>query len=148
MQLSFSFGVSSPFFLLHPLAGPHCSPWAPLAQSEGTALPPLSCWDLFSQLGASLPIWKHFLVSSSVQKIWLADVCTCFHSSSCINGCEAVTSTGFQVKCCSRVVAGDREKEGRKDCSFALSWVHRVTWDKTIPLFVVILWNGWICFFY
>lgn len=40
-------------------------------------------------------------------------MCTSFHSSSSINGCVAVTSTGFQVKCSARVVAGDREKEGR-----------------------------------
>lgn len=74
-------------------------------------------------------------------------MCAFIHSSSCINGCVAVTSTGLQIKCSCQVVAGDREKGGRKNCSFALSWVHRVTWDKTI-LFMVILWNGWICFFY
>lgn len=54
-----------------------------------------------------------FLISSSVQRIWLPDVCTYFHSSNCIYGCVAVTSTGFQVKCSSWVVAGGRGKEGR-----------------------------------
>lgn len=43
--------------------------------------------------------------------------------------------------------SGRGQGKGRKDCSFALSWMHRLTWDKTIPLFVVILRNGWICFF-
>lgn len=43
--------------------------------------------------------------------------------------------------------SGRGQGKGRKACSFVLSWVHRVTWDKTILLFVVILWNGWICYF-
>lgn len=53
-----------------------------------------------------------FLIFGSVQKIWLPDVYTYFHWSSCIYGCVAVTSVWFWAKCSSYIVVWDRKEKG------------------------------------
>lgn len=89
---------------------------------------------------------NRFLILGSIQWIWLLDVCSYFHSSSCIYGCAAGTSVWFLRHYLLDWWKG--KKKGENGCLFAfLSQECAVIWNKTITLFVLTSLRCWICIF-
>lgn len=131
----FSFSLLGPL-LLYPVA-PHDQELHQHSASELYCLPFLVETCPPGWVPLFLSDINLFLIFGSVLRIWLPYM----HLFSCIYGCIAVVSACFQVRYSSWVVAVGRESGKRLFICF-FSRVHRVTQDKTVPLFVVTIVKG------